>query len=329
MKKQIRPGKFRSFLRWALWILLVQFILLNISASLYAYKLTHFYENKTLRKPAAGQNIFVKTWRLFTGPHFVKSTITSTPIFPYDTVTLHLPNETPISGWYIPADSLQKGTVLLFHGIMSNKSQLLTEANDFHHQGYNVLLIDFRAYGESGGVTTTIGAKEALEVKMAYDYIKTKGEDNIYCYGVSMGAVCVMKAVAEYNLQPSGIILDMPFQSMQKHLQARARLIGFEGFPEKPFSFLVTGWISIERGFNAYKYDAVSYAKKITCPVLLQWGSDDPIVLKSETDKIFDNIASAHKKRITYKQAGHESFLRNDAALWRNEVENFLSQFKN
>ena len=100
--------------------------------------------------------------------------------------------------------------------------------------------------------------------------------------------------------------------------------MGFRGFPEKPFGFLVTGWIGIERGFNAYKYQATTYAQKISCPVLMQWGALDPVVLKKETNTIFNALASARKKLVIYKGAGHESLLRNDPAEWRSEVEDFL-----
>ena len=33
----------RPLLKWVLWVLVVQLVLVNISASVYAYKFTHFY----------------------------------------------------------------------------------------------------------------------------------------------------------------------------------------------------------------------------------------------------------------------------------------------
>jgi hypothetical protein len=89
----------------------------------------------------------------------------------------------------------------------------------------------------SGGTTTTIGIREAEDVKLAYDYVFQKGEKNIFLYGSSMGAVAVARSIAKYNLQLSGVFLDMPFASMQSHVRARLRAIGFEQFIEKPFSF--------------------------------------------------------------------------------------------
>jgi hypothetical protein len=306
-------------------VLLVQFVLINISAALYAYKLTHVYDDPSLRNSKPSKNIFVKTWRLFTGPRQAKSVITETPAFSFDTVTLKTGKGIFIDAWYGEADSAAKGTVILFHGITANKGFIINEAAEFHYQGYNVLLVDFRAHGNSGGQTTTIGIRESEEVKLAYDYAVEKGEKNIFLWGNSMGAVVVAKAVGDYDLKPSGIILEMPFGSMQSHLQARARALGFQGIPEKPFGFFVTWWMGVERGFNGFKHRTSSYVKKINCPVLMQWGALDNYVQKSETDNIYSAIASINKKLVVYDRAGHESLVQNDPVKWRIETERFLA----
>ena len=325
MEKKSLRRKLPSILRWVLWVLLAQFILFNISAALYAYKLSHFYDDPSFRKTTANENIFSKTWRLFSGPRLPKSVITEFPNFPYDTVTFKTEKGIFIDAWYGKTDSVSKGTVILFHGLTTNKERELPEADEFRYQGYNVLLIDFRAHGNSGGNTTTIGVREAEEVKLAYDYVSQSGEKKIILWGSSMGAVTIAKALADYDIKPAGVILEMPFASLQSHLRARARMIGFDGFPEKPFGFFVTCWMGIERGFNGFKHKTTSYAKKINCPVLLQCGALDMYVLKSETDKVYKAIASPNKKLVTYDRANHESFVQNDPLKWRIEVGRFLA----
>lgn len=325
MQKQKSPRKIRTVIRWILWVLLVQFILFNLSAALYAYKFTHVVDGISLQNVNSNRNIFTKTWRLFSGPRQPRSIIKEFPAFPYDTVTLKTKNGINIDAWYAKPDSAAKGTVILFHGIMANKGMLLPEASEFRYNGYNVMLVDFRAHGNSGGKITTIGAKESEEVKLAYDYIFQLGEKNIFLYGLSMGSVVVSKAVSEYDLKPSGVFLEIPFESLLTHLRARARLQGFSGIGEKPFGFLVTMWIGIERKFNAFKFQTTSYVSKLNCPVLMQWGAKDEYVLKSETDKVYAAIHSPDKKLVIYDHAGHQSLLQNDHVTWRKEVEKFLS----
>lgn len=325
MEKQKPKRKITFFLRWILWVLLVQFILFNISAALYAYKFTHVYDDLSLRNASANHNIFVKTWRVFTGPRQPKSFITEAPVFKYDTVALKTSGGIQIDAWYSQPDSSAKGTVILFHGIMANKGMLITEASEFRYQGYNVMMLDFRAHGNSTGNTTTIGIKEAEEVKLAYDYLMQKGEKNIFLFGSSMGAVVVSKAVADYDLKPAGVFLEMPFGSMLSYIRSRLRGMGFSSIIVKPFSFFVTFWMGTERGFKAFRHRTADYAAHIKCPVLMQWGSDDSYVLKRETDKIYQAIASPNKKLVVYDHAGHESLLQNDPVKWRKEVEKFLA----
>lgn len=325
MEKSKFRFKIPIYIRWIGWVLLVQILLINISAAFYAYKLTHVYDDPALRNARPSKNIFVKTWRLFTGPRQAKSIITEIPAFPYDTVILKTGKGIVIDTWYSQTDSASKGTIILFHGITANKGMLLNEAYEFRYLGYDVMLVDFRAHGNSTGQTTTIGNRESEEVKLAYDYVVRKGEKNVFLWGNSMGAVVVAKAIADYELKPSGVMLEMPFGSLQSHLQARARALGFQGFPEKPFGFFVTWWMGIEKGFNGFKHTTSSYAKKVNCPVLMQWGGLDTYVLKSETDKIYNDIASANKKLVVYDRAGHESLLQSDPVKWRIETERFLA----
>ena len=112
-----RKLKLPSYIRWIGWVLLVQFVLVNISAALYAYKLTHFYTDPSVQNYQPAKNIFTKTWRLFTGPRFPKSVITTTPVFRYDTIPLTTAKGITIDSWYGRTDSVAKGSVILFHGI--------------------------------------------------------------------------------------------------------------------------------------------------------------------------------------------------------------------
>jgi len=312
--------KLRSLFKLILWILLVQFILINISGILYGYKLTHFYEASLKPVQPSSKNIFTKTWKLFRGPKFQKTIVDERPHFPYETVNFSTQKNLSIEAWYMPVDS-SKGTVIVVHGLGSNKSFLLDQAYEFRFWGFNVLLIDLRAHGNSSGNTTTLGVYESEEIKLAYDYISKRGEKNIILYGISLGAVVITKAIYDYNILPASIILEMPFCNLKKLLEGRARMLGF---PEEPFGTLVTFWSGIERGFNGFKHSTLRYSQKIHCPVLMQYGAMDKLVTPEETSSIFKEIATSDKKLVIYKSAGHEPLLNNDPLKWRKEVSEFI-----
>jgi alpha-beta hydrolase superfamily lysophospholipase len=306
-----------KILKWFLWAVFIQFLLINTSAALYAYRFTHL-NNAQANK--SSNNILVKTWRLFSGPKIYKLPCTDTATFPYQSIALKTKNNTVINAWYSSQDSA-KGCVVFFHGYTANKSYLLKEAAQFKKWGYAVLLVDFRGHGASGG-STTFGFKESEEVVLAFTYAKAQGNKNIIFYGVSMGAVAIMKAASEKQVQPTALIVDMPFASLQHHYKSRARVIGF---PQQPFAYLVTLWTGIENGYNAFDHNALDYAKGISCPVLVQWGTKDQYVTKEEIEKIFNNMASSNKHIAIYSNAGHESFLQVQPEVWEKEVTLFIA----
>jgi alpha-beta hydrolase superfamily lysophospholipase len=317
--------KWRYYLRLLLWIFIIQFVLLNISAFLNAGRLTKFYDTASLKNQTPSKNIFSKTWRLFTGPKYAKPQDNIQREYKYESVLLKTDDGKNIDASYAKTDSASKGTVILFHGLGNNKSNLITESNEFRFMGYNVMLVDFRGHGGSSGYTTTIGYRESEEVKMAYDWLMNKGEKKIFLFGTSMGAVAIIKALSENKMEVAGAILEMPFGSLHQHMKARAKTLGF---PKQPFGVLVTFWTGVRRGFNGFKLNSYKNAENVNCPVLFQWGNNDHLVPKAEAENIYQHIGSKQKKFVVYEGGVHSSLLQQNITQWRMEVEDFLQSVK-
>lgn len=316
--QQAKPKKFRYYLKWALWILLAQIVLANISASIYAYKFTHFYNPPA--PSLSSQNIFGKTWKLFVGPKFYRNINEPEPSFVYETIQLKTSDSISIDTWYSKANS-SNACVILLHGYSMNKSSVEREAAMFRLWGYSVLLLDLRGHGKSGSNSTSFGMKETDELQKAYEFAKHEGNTKIILYGFSLGAGICIKAAAENKIHPDAVIADAAFGSLHQHFKARTRLLGF---PSEPFASLTTFWVGVEKGFNGFNLDIRSYAKEATCPVLMEWGERDPLVTRGETESVFNNLASKNKKLVVYPNAGHDSFLERDQTTWEKEIQAFL-----
>ena len=319
--KDKKPRKSLHIVKWIVRVLLFQLILINLSAAFHAYRFTHYYDDDRIRNQRSSQGKpLLRTWRLMTGRQLAKSLIRYYPAIPYDTVQLTTKKGLKLEAWYMKADSAI-GTVILFHGLNSNKGNVLTEAFEFNSLGYNTMLVDMRAHGNSEGVVNSLGHKEAEEVKLAFEQVSKMGEKNIVLWGMSLGAVMISKAVGQYDLQPNKIILEMPFNRLQDHINARAKN---SGFPGEPFGFFVTLWAGIEQGYWGYGHKTSEYVKKIDCPVLLQWGNNDEYVSKKEIDKIFASINSTGKRLEIYEGAKHGPLASMHEAKWVEAVSNFL-----
>jgi uncharacterized protein len=318
--KRPRNPRWR-WLRRSLRVLVFLFLVLNAMAAFHAYKLTHnrpgsFEDHKGPDKMSFPQ----KARALFFGVWSLKTPVKDFPAQPYEVVTMQTSSKLKIEAWLLKKDS-SRGTVIMFHGHMGNKGAMLPEASVFYTLGYNVMLVDFRAHGNSEGTASTIGRKEGEDVKLAYDYIVSGGEKNIILWGTSMGAAAICSAFNSYDIIPAGVILEMPFGSLTDAVRGRVKMMGL---PKEPVSSVLTFWGGIEHGFWAFSYKPSEYAKKIKCRALVQWGALDVRVTRKETEAIYENLSSTYKKLEIYPRAGHASLFNNDSLQWKNAVTAFL-----
>lgn len=311
----------KRVLKALLRLVIVLFVLLNIVVAFHAYKFTHFYNNGEISvKNAAEKTAWDKTKEILFGINAQKKQNDVTTDSTFKTVYLKTKDSLKLEAWYIPVDSAA-GTVLLFHGHGGNKSGVIKEAESFNKMGYNTLLVDFRAHGNSEGNTCTIGFDESEDVKLAYDYISSKGEKNIVLWGISMGASTITKAVKDYQLNPKKIILEMPFGTIKDAVIGRVKMMGL---PPQPIATLLTFWGGTEHGFWAFGMKPQEFASEIKCPVLLQWGKNDPRVSRAEEETLFNNLPNANKKFVIYETAAHESLCKKENEKWKNEIAAFL-----
>jgi uncharacterized protein len=311
----------RRVIKLLLRTFLVLFIFINVVSAFHAYKFTHFYNvGEVTIKPDSLKNGWDKTKEALFGINFTKRKNDYVPDSNCRTIILNTADGQKLEAWYLLTDSA-KGTVILFHGHGGNKSGVINEAAAFRRLGYNTLLVDFRAHGGSSGNTCTIGVDEAQDVYAAYNHIKAGGETNIVLWGISLGAATITKASADYpDMKPAKIILEMPFGSLMDAVEGRVKLMGLPG---QPLATLLTFWGGTQHGFWAFKNKPYAFAKKITSPVLIQWGQHDPRVKRSEIDAVYNNI-TVQKKLVVYEHCGHESLYKKETTKWITAVSEFL-----
>jgi uncharacterized protein len=307
---------FKYLLRTVLFL----FIFINVVVAFHAYKFTHFYntDEVVIKKPE-DKTGWDKTKEILFGINAIKQKNT-VPDTAYETVILNTKDKLKLEAWYTKTNNA-KGTICMFHGHGGKKSGNNAEAAVFRKMGYNTLQLDLRAHGNSEGNVCTIGYDEAEDIKLAYDFIQTKGEKNIVLWGISLGAATITKAINDYKLQPNKIILEMPFGSLLQAAEGRVKMMKL---PAEPLSRLLVFWGGIEHGFWAYNMKPATYVAKITCPVLLQWGKNDPRVSRQEIDAIYKNITTA-KNLVVYENCAHESLCLKENEKWVQNINSFLN----
>ena len=294
---------------------------MNVVAFFHAYKFTHFDSSKVKTKDAGHLSFTQKLGVALFGVSNPRPRNIVIPDTAFETIRLKSNKE--IECWLIKVHG-SKGTVVVFHGYGGEKSSMLDKAVIFRKLGYSTMLVDFMGSGGSEGNQTTIGFKEAEEVKSCYDYLVQRGEPNIILFGTSLGATAVMKAMNDYGLSVSSIIIECPFGTMLQTVKNRFSGIGIPSFP---MAHLLVFWGGVQNGFNAYNHNPVDYAQNIKCSTLLLYGTKDQKVNQEETNNIFKNLAGP-KALVTFPLAGHENYLSKYKEQWTSEVAAFLKGYK-
>ena len=298
------------------------FLLLNIMAAFHAYKFTHFYAGIPPAKKPDQMSFSEKAGAIFMGVKFSKSKVVDSFQVKHEAISLVAKDSVRLESWYAKADSNARGTIVMFHGHGSSKSGMIKEATAFHEMGWNVFMTDFRAHGNSEGETCTIGYDESKDVLAAYEFVKAKGEKNIVLWGISLGAATILSAMDQFNIKPNKLILEMPFGTLMDGVKGRLRIMQI---PVEPMSTLLTFWGGVEQRYWGFDFRPADFAKKVNCPVLLQWGLHDPRVTQAETNTIYKNLASHNKFLMIYAQSAHQSLCKNEHEKWMSTVGGFLN----
>ena len=159
--------------------------------------------------------------------------------------------------------------------------------------GHNLLLIDQRAHGRSGGRAITFGALESGDVKLWAEYLVGRFGENarILLFGVSMGAATVLIASGlDLPPQVKGIIADCPCSYGWDIVSRTGKKRGAPVWLLKPFVFL--GALLFGR-FKIKDTDVRKAVKHARVPILLIHGLADDFVpaymseqIKAANDKI-------------------------------------------
>ena len=226
-----------------------------------------------------------------------------------------------LEGWLLPGSDTRT-VVVLFHGHGGVKSDLLAHARRFLETGATVFLVDFAGAGGSGDAPTTIGWSEAEDVSRTVRYVRALTEARrVFLYGVSMGAVAVMRAMAE-GAAVDGAILECPFDSLLNTVEHRFQTIGAPSFPA---AHALLFWGGVQGGFDPFHHGALTYAPLIRTPVLLMTGERDPWATPAETRAVFDALGGPKRLQVC-PTVGHDSCLTRRPGQWTSAVQAFLAQ---
>jgi uncharacterized protein len=116
----------------------------------------------------------------------------------YRDVTFETADGLTIAGWYIPSEN--GAAVVALHGAGKNRTKTLEHAAMLARNGYGVLMIDLRGYGESEGSINSMGWNGYKDIPAAVAFLEAQDdvdEGRVAGLGLSMGGETLLQAAGE------------------------------------------------------------------------------------------------------------------------------------
>ena len=232
----------------------------------------------------------------------------------FDGLTLHAKR-------FTPAEPTNRWAILV-HGYGRDGTFAYDYAEEYLKRGWNVLVPDLRAAGESQGQFITMGALESRDVFGWSEMILTKQPDaKIILHGVSMGAATVMMTAALAPKNLCAVVEDCGYTSAYDMFTAQLnKIFGLPEYPVMPCANIVC---KFKTGVKISDAAPLEVVDKITVPILFIHGDADDLVPFDMMGKLYDK-ATAPKEKFIVAGAGHADAKRKDPAAYFDKVFTFL-----
>lgn len=231
----------------------------------------------------------------------------------YETVRLDTEDGETLHGWWIPSDDVSRETspgavadqtLLFFHGNAGNISGRLESVKQFHDLGLNVLIVDYRGYGQSTGSPSEEGIYRDAKA-MWQHLIDDRGIDpaRIVLFGRSMGGGPATWLTVRTS--PGAVILESVFTNVPD--------IGAHHYPFLPVRTLATN-----------QFDNETRVAEIEAPKLFIHGRGDRIVPFELGRAVYE--AAAEPKQFLEIEGGHNDGFLVSAERYTRTIDRFLAE---
>lgn len=185
---------------------------------------------------------------------------------------VHASDGVLLRGWKVRAAQPNGSWVLAFHGVADNRVGILSQSELLLREGYDIVMMDSRAHGESEGPIATYGWLERNDTRAILDsLVSTEHPLHIYALGESMGAgIALQSAAADPRIE--AVVAEASFASLR---EASYDYAGLQQYPLLGKTVFAPGaWMMLYRGQSLAGFPAaqVSPAQAVASrafPVLL------------------------------------------------------------
>jgi len=251
-----------------------------------------------------GALLYLFQGRLVYAPTAIQLDTPASLGLPYREVSLTTSDGLRLSAWLVKTPA-PRGTVLFCHGNYGNISHLLDPIRVFAGLGFEVLVFDYRGYGQSEGEPSEEGTY--LDAEAAWDFlVQEEGVDpaRLVLCGRSLGGPIAARLARQHP--PGALLLESTFTSLPE--------LGSRRYP-----FFPVRWLA------RYTYDTLGQLSGIHCPVLVVHSREDGLIPLAQGQELY--AAANPPKEFLEISGGHGNGFVVSEAQYRAGLERFFAAY--
>ena len=218
-----------------------------------------------------------------------------------------------------------KVTMIFCHGYKSEAAFDFAAMYDFYRSlGYNLVYLNMRAHGKSGGKYIGFGVLDRFDVQSwAKKVAELFPNTSIFLHGMSMGAASILQS-ADLELDPAvcGIIADCGFSSTNEVF--RNLVGGLYHLPATPFVDIFEAVNRMTAGYGFTDADSVRSMERSRLPLAYICGDCDRYVPLDMAMRIY-NACVQDKVLLIAEGAGHAASFMTENEKYRNLITEFIN----
>ena len=227
---------------------------------------------------------------------------------------------------YVKDENDNRWAVVL-HGYGDDMEDVYDIAMHYSDAGYNVLLPDLRAHGESEGAFYGMGWLDRLDIINWIDVILEENPSaNVVIHGIDMGADAALMLSGEpIKSNIKAIVAEGAYPTAWDVVKEEYKT-RHPKLPTFPFLYMINPVMKVWAGYSLTEADAVKQVKKTNVPILLIAGNNDTYVDSDMTNELDQAIASSHEV-FTIANGAHGDCRYADSEAYYDKVFQFTENY--
>ncbi len=233
-----------------------------------------------------------------------------------------------LKAFYLEAAQKSNKFALCAHGYRNQgKGEFRFITKFYHDNGYNVLLVDHVAEGDSEGKIISFGHHESRDMTLWIQFIIDRfGEDSeILLHGISMGSATVLLLAGNEQLPENVkfVIADCGYTVLSELFET---VLKVPKAVSLPLMKTVDLFHVIKTGFSYYDIKPVEAVKNIKLPVLFVHGISDGFIPVTMTEEMYD-LCTGDKDILLVEHAGHTASYRKNSEDYEKKIFEFTEKY--